>query len=408
MPRIKLTKKFIEGHPVPAKAVELWDTEQRGLLCKITPAGKRVFMAFYRTADGTKRKPRIGVFGQITLEQARDAASNYMAEVVKGGDPSASRQFARKAPNVSGLCERYIAEYATPRNKPSYLKQLRRMIDKQIKPELGTMQVGAVTRKDVAALHHSLRKTPYEANRVLAALSVIFKCAELWELRPEGSNPCRLVRKYKEARRERLLSDQEVRAIYLHLLTKEAAQTETPSVILAIRLLFATAGRASEILGLKWDYIREDTDEIVWPDNKIGGEMRKPLTKEAIKLLRNAERVVGNPFVCVGSDRSQPLPMSSLEKAWSRILEGAGVPHCGLHAIRHRAATDIANDTSIPVRVAMQLTGHKTAATFMRYTHAERHQTREAAEKVSKRRQALLAERSKKVVPIRSKTPLSA
>ena len=43
-----------------------------------------------------------------------------------------------------------------------------------------------------------------------------------WEMRPEGVNPCRFVKKYPERRRERFLSDDEYRrlgaAVNLHVL----------------------------------------------------------------------------------------------------------------------------------------------------------------------------------------------
>ena len=92
---VKLTKKLIELYPTPEKPVELYDSERRGLICKITPAGNRVFLVAYRSADGTKRKPRIGTFGQITLDQARETAGNLLAKVSLGENPSRDRRSSR-------------------------------------------------------------------------------------------------------------------------------------------------------------------------------------------------------------------------------------------------------------------------------------------------------------------------
>jgi integrase len=90
----------------------------------------------------------------------------------------------------------------------------------------------------------------------------------------------------------------------------------------------------------------------------------------------------------------------ALEAAWRRLLEAAKVEHCGLHAIRHRAATDIANNPDIPMHVGMQLTGHKTAATYLRYLHAHKKQAHEAAERVSRQRLAMLKRPAGKVVSL--------
>lgn len=386
MPTVKLTNTLIEAQPVGTKPTELWDTVQKGLLLKITPAGARVFMVFYRAADGTKRKPRLGAWGQITLAQARDAARQMLAEVALRKDPSRERQQERQAPDVAALCDRYLRDVASHHSKPSYLKQQQRMIGTRIKPALGATKVAAVMRADILALHNRLKETPYEANRVLALVSVLFKHAELWGLRPEGSNPCRLVKRFREARRERLLSDEEVTRIFAELDASEQSAAEDRSTLLAIRLLFATACRAGEILALRWDYVDRTAGEIVWPDSKTGA-MRKPLTEEVRLLLKTAsnERVVGIYICHAVKDKAAPLPMSTLEKAWGRILRRAEVKPCGLHAIRHRAATEIAN-SGIPMQVGMRLTGHKTATTYLRYLHAERAQTLEAAELVSKRR----------------------
>ena len=65
------------------------------------------------------------------------------------------------------------------------------------------------------------------------------------------------------------------------------------------------------------------------------------------------------------------------------------VPHCGTHAIRHRAATDIAN-SGLPIKVGMALTAHKTVTMFMRYVHVEDDPVREAAEAVAALRRAVM------------------
>jgi hypothetical protein len=214
MPSVKLTNKLLTTYPQPRRTVELWDTEQRGLLCRITPAGGRIFMVFYRAADGTQRKPRIGAFAQITLPQARDAAKHMLGAVAQQRDPSAERRQARQSPDVAALAERYLRDVAEPHAKPSYLKQQRRMVETRIKPAIGSTKVAAVARADIVALHNRLRATPYEANRVLALASVLLNHAELWGIRPEGTNPCLRVKRFREGRRERLLSDGEVAAIF--------------------------------------------------------------------------------------------------------------------------------------------------------------------------------------------------
>lgn len=56
-------------------------------------------------------------------------------------------------------------------------------------------------------------ETPATANRALAVLSVLLGQAEFYGLRPEGSNPCRGIRRYAERRCERFLNDEELRRL---------------------------------------------------------------------------------------------------------------------------------------------------------------------------------------------------
>ena len=273
------------------------------------------------------------------------------------------------------------------------------MIEKKIKPALGKKPIRSIGRGDVQSLHLGMRETPYEANRVLATLSVIFKLAEHWKLREEGSNPCRGIKRYREKRRERLLTNEEVARIYLAMGEVERTRTIPDGITLALRLLFSTACRASEILDLQWAYVDAENGFLVWPDSKTGF-MRKPLTKETRQLLAAADRVIGNPYICIGADRTGPLKLYALESAWRRLLKVSKVEHCGLHAIRHRAATDIANNPDIPMHVGMQLAGHKTAATYLRYLHAHKKQAHEAAERVSRQRLAMLKRSSGEVLPL--------
>jgi hypothetical protein len=54
---------------------------------------------------------------------------------------------------------------------------------------------------------------PYQANRALDVLSKMMNVAEEWGLRPDGSNPCRHVKKYREVKHERYLTREELQRL---------------------------------------------------------------------------------------------------------------------------------------------------------------------------------------------------
>src|SRR5712671_6658050 len=70
----------------------VFDTVSPGLGVRVTAKGTRTFLAQW-TDPATRRKVRepLGVWGAITIEQAREAARARLGAVAKGIDPKAER-----------------------------------------------------------------------------------------------------------------------------------------------------------------------------------------------------------------------------------------------------------------------------------------------------------------------------
>ncbi len=389
MARVKLTKSVVDAAVPAAKEFELRDTIVPGFLCKVTPVGRKVFMIQYRTNTGDRRKPSIGRYGELTVEQARSIGRDWLAEVRRGNGPSAAKLAARQALSVKELCEQFIQDYSKPHNKPRTVQSNQQYIQNHILPGIGKIKVPDLARADVTTLVKRMEKTPVTANRVLACLRKMCNMAEVWGYRRDGSNPCRHIPKYPENGKTRLITDEELARVFGYLDCADAQGLEHPTLTLAIRLQFEFAARMSEVCGLQWTWVDSKTRRVVWPDSKTGG-MSKPMSQEAHRLLSNAHRFDSSAFVCPSIfDPREPLPEYTYYKAWKRVLERANVPHVGTHGIRHRAATDIAN-SGIPVKVGMALTAHKTVAMFMRYVHTEDDPMKAAADVVANRRKAIV------------------
>ena len=385
MAKIKLTKSAVDAAQPQAQPVELRDTLAPGFLCKITPAGRKVFMLQYRTNAGERRKPALGLYGELTVEQARSLAQEWLAEVRRGGDPSAAKAAARTAPTVKELCEKFMEDHSKQRNKPSTQDGYQSVIDRNIIPLLGRMKVQDVKRPDVAGAMKKMAHKHADANRTFSVLRKMFNLAEVWGHRPDGTNPCRHVPMYPNGKSTHLISDEEMGLLFRHLERVETEGLENYVIPLAIRLQFEFAGRRSEIVSLQWGWVDLENRRVVWPDSKTGG-MSKPLSEEAHRLLSTVPRQEGCPYVLPSPRHpGKHLTTGEYYGGWSRALKAAGAAHVGTHGIRHRSATDIAN-SGIPVKVGMALTAHKTVAMFMRYVHTEDKPVRDAAELVAMRR----------------------
>ncbi len=210
MAKIKLTKTAVESAQPQAKDIELRDTVVPGFLCKITSTGRRVFMLQYRTNSGQPRKPSLGLYGELTVEQARVKAQDWLAEVRRGGDPGGAKAEARKAPTMAELCKKFMEDYSKKRNKVSTQDGYQGVIDRNIIPLLGRKKVHDVKRPDIAGLMEKLAYKPTEANKTFGVLRKMFDLAEVWGFRPDGTNPCRHVPMYPPGKETRLIVDEEM------------------------------------------------------------------------------------------------------------------------------------------------------------------------------------------------------
>ena len=82
---------------------------------------------------------------------------------------------------------------------------------KQILPWFRGRPITAITPREVQDWFASLRATPVAADRSAPVLSVILRQAEVYGYRPENSNPCKGIRRYRRRGRERFLSPDECR-----------------------------------------------------------------------------------------------------------------------------------------------------------------------------------------------------
>ena len=243
MPKIKLTRTAVDAAIPQERDYELRDTAIPGFLVKVTPTGRKIFMVAYVAHNGQRRKPAIGRYGEITVEQARNIAKDWLAKVRRGADPSAERTAARQALTVKELFDRFITDYSETRNKPATVEANRGYGKSYVIPILGHLKVPDVTRADISHLMKKMATSPTNANRVLSAVRKMFNIAEVWGLRPDGPNPCRHVPKYPERGKTRLITDAELRKLFEYLDRAEAEGLEHPFILLAIRLQFEFAAR---------------------------------------------------------------------------------------------------------------------------------------------------------------------
>jgi integrase len=358
----KITKRSVESLKPQGRDYFFWDDDLAGFGVRVTPTGHKSYLVQYR-ASGRTRRNAFSRVGTMNPDEARMHARALLVEVDKGKDPVGEMESYRHSPTLSDLCDRFLDEHVEHRCKPTTQAEYKRMVNLFIKPRLGTFKVGHVKRPDIAKLHHDMRETPSQANHVLGALSKIFNLAELWGLRPDGSNPCRHVKKYREIKRERYLTFEEFKQLGQVLSEAERDGSEPKPVINAIRLLMLTGARLSEIQTLKWEYVREGF--LALPDSKTGAK-RVVLGKEAADVLQRIKRVPENPYVINGKIDGQHW--NDLQRPWRRIRDKAKLPGVRIHDLRHSFAS-VAASAGESLAMIGKLLSHNQVQTTARYAH---------------------------------------
>jgi integrase len=362
-----ITKRTVDAAKAHKTDSYLWDRELHGFGLKVTPAGRKVYLVQYRLGGrkGRTRRVTIGQHGSPwTPRTARTEAGRLLGEIAAGRDPAAERDNAKADKSLGIVLDQFMAEH-TVKLKPATVEEYQRLIRLYIKPRLQNRSIGDLKRLDIARVHHELSDKPYQANRVLAFLSAFFSWTEKHGLRPDGSNPCRHVDKYRETRRERFLSQAELGSLGDALRQAERDNSCSPWVIVAIRLLTFTGARRNEILTLRWKHVSEEHACLMLPDSKTGRKAIH-LNAPALALLQTIPRLEGNPYVICGEKPGQHL--ANIEKPWRRIRKAASLEDVRLHDLRHSFAS-VAASGGQSLLVIGKMLGHSKATTTARYAH---------------------------------------
>ena len=199
------------AYPSAETAISVWDDQLKGFGARVYPNGNKRYVAqtFRR---GKTIRVQIGRHGALPFEEAKARARKIIADIDDGRNPNREKEAERLSPTVAQLSERFLEEYVPVHCKPRTRVEYVHAVKRYIPPPLGEIRVVALARDDVAALHHGMRDKPYQANRTLGVVSKMMNLAEAWALRPDRSNPCYHIRKYKERKHE----DGYIRRLLVH------------------------------------------------------------------------------------------------------------------------------------------------------------------------------------------------
>ena len=368
MATVRLDERRVDALKPRKSVYDVRDRELTGFGIRVLPSGaKRYFV--HSQHQGRRIWKIVGEAGTIGADEARARARTLLAAIRDGSDDDVAAPPDTAFETVGDeVFRRYARNW-----KPSTLQVNRGYYRKQILPWFRGRAIGGITARDVRRWFASLHNTPVAADRSAPVLSVIMRQAEVYGYRPEGTNPCVGIKRYRRQGRERFLSAAELRRLGEVLARHEADQ---PQFVAIIRLLLLTGCRKSEIVTLKWRHYREG--KLFLPDSKVG-----PRTV----WLSSAARAVldGLPrsavWVFPSPQTRSCLTVATLDRAWRCMRAEAYLCDVRLHDCRHTYAS-MALAQGETVLTIGRLLGHRNPATTLKYTHMSDVAVHEAADVV--------------------------
>ncbi len=364
MAAIRLTQRRVDNLR-PRKTVRnVRDADLKGYGVRIMPSGtKRYFI--HSQHRGHRVWKIVGDAAVMTEAEARARARSMLAALRDDRDLDAD--MSGDVP-FETVAEEVFSRYGR-RWKPRTLAANRRYLHDQLLPFFAGRPIADITREEVQRWFRSLHATPAAANRSAPVLSVIMQQAEAWGYRPDGGNPCKGIRRYRQKRSERFLSPEEYRRLGMVLDRHEARQ---PFRVAALRLLLLTGCRKSEIIGLEWRFYR---DGRLYLEGSKTGPRTVWLCNAAREVLDGLPRSSRFVFPIGGWS----APWGWLDGFWMQLRAEAGLEDVRLHDTRHSFAS-MALSSGETIRTVGRLLGHVNAATTLKYAHLSDATVRETVE----------------------------
>lgn len=402
---MKLTKRVVDGLQSDGSkhGTLFWDSELKGFGVRVFPTGLKTFVVKFRARSGRQRWLKIGAFGALTVEKARDRATMELAKVVEGQDPADERDQLRAAVTVAQLCDLYLAaadaglvlgRKGTPK-KPRTIKSDRSRMDAHVKPLLGPLKASEVMRSDIERFkievisgrtHRDEKLGPRRRSivrggkgvitRTLGMLGAVFAWGQ--ENGYIDHNPVRGVKRFADAQKKALLTGEQYRALALALKElRERRDSKGEPIhdatgLAAIRFIALTGVRRGECQNLKWNEVDANGTCLALGETKTGPSLR-PLSRSAFAIIESQDAIADYVFPAgpeAGIYHGLPKLWRTVQKtarmaAEQAALEGGdSVPTIGpldgitLHSLRHSFA-GIAEQLGATIPTIAAMLGHR-------------------------------------------------
>jgi integrase len=309
----------------PGQRYEIMDTDihAKGLGVRVTAAGTKTFVLVRRFPGSPNPVRReLGKYGELSLAEARQKASGWIAMIRVGKDPKHEEERARlaearkRANTFTQVAEDFIAE-KLPGERQG--REVERDIRREFLKRWAEQPIAEITDEDVLLLIREIKKrAPTQARNLLATARRLFAWAIDQRSYGLKANPCADLRPSKiigdKISRTNILSEDE-----LHAYQRAARRTPYPFGPLH-QMLLLTGLRLNEAADAQWSEF--DLKSGIWiiPSNRMKGRPNRvtahvvPLTDDIRALLDRLPRFKTGPYLFSTTFGATPVWLTTVVK----------------------------------------------------------------------------------------------
>jgi integrase len=212
--------------------------------------------------------------------------------------------------------------------KPNTAKQYEIAARKLAKhfAEFEPQEVTQADVNDMMKKHYA--NTPNMGNRVLSLLRSVFQYA--LDLHYVTANPCVGIKRHREVKRDRLITYDELAAIY---------QQAVPRLRVIIDLLLRTGQRVGDVLAIRRADLLDEG--IQFRQQKTGAKVIVAWNDELREVVARAKGLHGNirALTLLHNRKGKTPDYRTTRQQWDLACERAGVENAHLHDLRAMSAT---------------------------------------------------------------------
>jgi integrase len=324
-----LTDRAIRALKPAAKGKRLlvWDAQVPGLAVRVTDSGAKSFVLVVRYPGDRNPSPRaLGTYGAMDLKAARAKGREWLTLIGSGVDPKV-REAARRADTLQAIAEDHLRREQHLRS----IGQRKAILDRLILPKFGARPIADICRGEIVTMLDQVedRCGRTTAQQTFATLRRVFN----WHAGRSDDFRSPIVRgmsriKPSEQRRQRTLSDDEIRAVW------RAVEVHPSAFGCFVQFALLTATRRDEAAGMRWSEVA-GLDWIIPPERtKPKLELVIPLSPAAKAVLAKVMQIGDSDLVFTSGGK---VPIAGFSK-FKRALDAAsGTSGWTLHDLRRTA-----------------------------------------------------------------------